>query len=810
MRKQLYITLTEPVVFLRSSDPSGRLHPDQYNSPTLVRGILTLKVAKPIEISSIEVELTGVSAISYQEGIGPRRVDLTEKRQIYSSSVTVFRADQLEVPHGGRHSASVRPGPSTTNSDGDEHAATTLSRPPSLTRGRSERRCVVSAPLDLGPTPPYSVAQPPTHSGEHAAQTLEELRQALRDNLEEQARNDFSPVSSRSHSVFSLLNPTMHSSTGTQPSTRGNSHDPLNTPASHSRFPFSLTSVLDAVKEITSRTPSRSRDVARSEERERGRTRARIITEEQSGTEVGEGVVSPGNSGPLGPNASHLAEHREYHLLGLGRVFGSERDHEKDKDGELKSKGHGEGWREFKPGTYSYPISFLLPANLPPTFSLPYGSLSYAIKGVAHRPGTFTSKLSCQVPLLVVAAPAIGAGEGSTGGDPGPLIVENQWRGKLAYSFELDSRLFLLGSKRHLEATASRRVSPNTESLVEAGVEARAEEVYGTATLDLTLLPTEKIKIWKLDIIVDQHIRYVDRGGRPFRDDDRVQVRLLEVRDTKNKHKRKHDPTPIPLLPTPISPHRSPLFPYLPPTTDPSILAGPGPYTLSIIIGLPGCSVSFDDDRGPLHFSVKQKSSSVRVEHSLRIVGDEDTNDAGGERKRLVDITVQAPIAILSCRCVPDYQALPEYSRITEDNLQSCLACPCVTSVVGPTEQGHGHRVGSSLGQVMTPSSTSSFESEHGPVDEQRSDHDWSRDTNGSRSPYHAEMHSHAQHHHSHSQPYSVWTSHVGHHSQDPPSSTLYTSRPPSPLAQYERLVSGLESEAGEAPPSYESVALGP
>ncbi|KAG6369167.1 hypothetical protein JVT61DRAFT_1395 [Boletus reticuloceps] len=184
------------------------------------------------------------------------------------------------------------------------------------------------------------------------------------------------------------------------------------------------------------------------------------------------------------------------------------------------------------PGTYSYPISFLLPANLPPTFSLPYGSLSYAIKGVAHRPGTFTSKLSCQVPLLVVASPAIGAGEGSTGGDPGPLIVENQWQGKLSYSFGLGSRLFLLGSKRHLEATASRRVPPSTESLVEAGVEARAEEAYGTATLDLTLLPTEKIKIWRLDIIVDQRIKYVDERGRPFRDDDRMQVRLLEVRDT--------------------------------------------------------------------------------------------------------------------------------------------------------------------------------------------------------------------------------------------------------------------------------------
>lgn len=67
-KKQLNITLAEPVVFLRTPDPSGRLHTDPNDPPTLVRGILSLNVAKPIGISSIEVELTGVLSISYPEG----------------------------------------------------------------------------------------------------------------------------------------------------------------------------------------------------------------------------------------------------------------------------------------------------------------------------------------------------------------------------------------------------------------------------------------------------------------------------------------------------------------------------------------------------------------------------------------------------------------------------------------------------------------------------------------------------------------------------------------------------------------------
>ena len=63
-KKQFYITLTEPVVFLRTSDPSGRLQRDWDDSPTIVRGILTLNVVKPIGISSIDVELTGMLAIN--------------------------------------------------------------------------------------------------------------------------------------------------------------------------------------------------------------------------------------------------------------------------------------------------------------------------------------------------------------------------------------------------------------------------------------------------------------------------------------------------------------------------------------------------------------------------------------------------------------------------------------------------------------------------------------------------------------------------------------------------------------------------
>lgn len=67
-KKQLSITLTEPVVFLRSSDPLGR-HPDPNDPPTIVRGVLTLNVLKPIAISSIDVELSGTLTTHYPDGL---------------------------------------------------------------------------------------------------------------------------------------------------------------------------------------------------------------------------------------------------------------------------------------------------------------------------------------------------------------------------------------------------------------------------------------------------------------------------------------------------------------------------------------------------------------------------------------------------------------------------------------------------------------------------------------------------------------------------------------------------------------------
>lgn len=189
----------------------------------------------------------------------------------------------------------------------------------------------------------------------------------------------------------------------------------------------------------------------------------------------------------------------------------------------------------------------------------------------------------------------------------------------------------------------------------------KTELTYDTAALNLTLLPTEKVKIWKLSAFVEQRVNYLDESGHPLRADDRKLVRLFQVKDEcldsvndgeLKAHKNKHETVQIPLLPSPLSPHRSPLLRHVPPSSDPSVPIGPGPYALSFGLGLPGCNGPSSSDSG-LHFKMERKSWGVRVQHTIKFIirlerpGDLDS--AHGHEEK--------PAGTLTCQCKPPSQS---------------------------------------------------------------------------------------------------------------------------------------------------------
>lgn len=91
---------------------------------------------------------------------------------------------------------------------------------------------------------------------------------------------------------------------------------------------------------------------------------------------------------------------------------------------------------------YTYPISFPIPVNFPPTLQCENAHVSWELRGVTHRPGTFTSKLSALQEITVVATP----GEDDTE-DTDSIVVERQWDSQMQYVIVVSGRAFRIGGR---------------------------------------------------------------------------------------------------------------------------------------------------------------------------------------------------------------------------------------------------------------------------------------------------------------------------------------------------------------------------
>jgi len=111
-------------------------------------------------------------------------------------------------------------------------------------------------------------------------------------------------------------------------------------------------------------------------------------------------------------------------------------------------------------GTYTFPISFAIPSNVPPTMRCDSGSVSWRLKAKVHRPGTFTSKLCAEREVVLVASPSEDNRETTD-----VVTIERTWEDQMQYALTLSSRMFPIG---------------------------------GTVPLTLTLLPMAKVKVYKI------------------------------------------------------------------------------------------------------------------------------------------------------------------------------------------------------------------------------------------------------------------------------------------------------------------------
>lgn len=120
------------------------------------------------------------------------------------------------------------------------------------------------------------------------------------------------------------------------------------------------------------------------------------------------------------------------------RIWGAAFDSDLGHNGKEKHDHHGS--KEFKKGTYSYPISFTIPDTAPPSMQTLYGSVVWKLNATVHRPGAFKQKLVVSREVLVVSCPSDEDTE-----DTENVIVERQWEDQLHYLISISGRSFYIG-----------------------------------------------------------------------------------------------------------------------------------------------------------------------------------------------------------------------------------------------------------------------------------------------------------------------------------------------------------------------------
>ncbi|TDL22999.1 hypothetical protein BD410DRAFT_839307 [Rickenella mellea] len=743
-KNSLVIRLTESVVFLRGSVDAavrGRsVAQEAHGQPAMLRGLLTLTLVKPTKISSIEIKLEGKTSTSWPEGMGARRIEVSEEHSILSASTVFFRAGSSRSP--SRRTRSVGPGLTLDRDDEEDSSGRDESthvlqprRPWAEPRSRTLsadqsmlQTDIVSHSANDAMTPPYtptlispaisgpsrtqswtsnsSPSRAPDDSpGPAPSQQLEGFRNALRTELEtapipvplprprpqsyspvssvvplsrrETAEDDLPSPQSRSRSpsrapgVSRGRGSGRESAQSTAPSSPTvRSGDAMNAPAGPSRAQSQSPSVHHAFEDTRGRTPRSSRfsfaavssvllDAVKDSVRVRSsspRTRdggmglSRDRSPEREREEEREGGPERGRSREKGSG-----KEKEKDGLKLGKKLGGVIGRNGEDSGS-------EGWKEFRQGTYTYPISFAIPSNTPPTLHCDNGTVNYQLKATVHRPGAFTTKLTTRREVTLIACP----GEDDLD-ESDNIVVQRQWENQMHYVIVVTGRTFPIGS-----------VIP----------------------LHITLVPTSELKIYRITAVLEERVDYYTQFKRVARSDIPRRFELLTLRYS--------DKDTIPLLPLQTDYASSPLhgmidFGLFEDSKDAeeaaaTMIRGPGPWTLIKELQLPTSC-------GRMHFTNKNKKSNMGISHVLKIVlrverGDDEVLDAKTGKRKLFDIVVLTPVHILSCRCNAEWTMLPRYSTFASEPHAKTQSCMChfkrrgstvTVDDLAPLTNGHAH-----------------------------------------------------------------------------------------------------------------------
>ncbi|KAF8323995.1 hypothetical protein DL93DRAFT_2032876, partial [Clavulina sp. PMI_390] len=290
---------------------------------------------------------------------------------------------------------------------------------------------------------------------------------------------------------------------------------------------------------------------------------------------------------------------------------------------------------ELPVGTYTYPISFAIPPHLPPSIHCDFGSVSYRLKATVHRAGTFAPKITASTDVNLVSCLAPDATD-----DMDNIIVQKAWEDKLSYVVHVEGSAFPIG---------------------------------GTVPVNVTIMPLEKVSLYRLNVGLD--VDYYAHGRKVARHEPVTHYEIVALRH-EDKHKRL-----LPILSdSASSASSSPLAPYARPLLDqpPDLVIPPSASTESLertsdvvshLLNPSGpwhfrFEVPIPDCHSGIHFTNKGPGTRIVVLHRLKTVlrVGAGVSEDSKEKPKLFDIIIETPIHLLSCQCQSSWTSLPTYS----------------------------------------------------------------------------------------------------------------------------------------------------
>ncbi|KAF9777874.1 hypothetical protein BJ322DRAFT_1176291 [Thelephora terrestris] len=464
---------------------------------------------------------------------------------------------------------------------------------------------------------------PPQASRRRISHVVEDFRRALGSDLNTPSSRTTPLLTDNSTLASPVLSPTLHTPSSETPDLFAASRGPVEfddgTRGRKRRNRFSLHAISDAILDrVRSRSPMA---------RKRGAEGTPIGSDAHGGEKTGE--VIRGRSREAGEKGKGMSRDLSHALIKVSEVFGLEPEEGREPR---------DRWKEFKKGTYRYPISFAIPADSPPSLDSMFGSIVWTLTATVHRPGRFTPRMETVRTINVVATPSEDATE-----DVESVTVNKTWEDQMVYCLSIVGRAFPIGTK---------------------------------VPIQLTLLPMAKIKIYKVSVAIDEKVMYYSEMQKVAKVPKSTRQVLYCLKDS--------DKSRTPILPlTETDPHKSPLYAlaredleYTGQSEEERAVElaaewmGPGPWPLRF-------NVEIFNTYGALRPTNMNKKGNITVSHTLMItirVEKTPAGEGGGDgskKKKMYDIIIQYPIHLLSHLCNQKYTSLPAYSPTWHSALES-------------------------------------------------------------------------------------------------------------------------------------------